>query len=222
MDTGIISTSVISMNTISLASLWMKILNFITISIILTWIFKIFKPSLQIMVATLPLWNIRREGFTKIYTFICIIMWRHEENIFILCSIMSTIGGFFIDIYYCEITERLLSVLSWGLLQCVRLFKKRKEFLCFAQMHQLWLWKLLMCFQNKSLTIILKVINMVLRFWIIPHLVFTVLRQCIKMYRKTLQSPKNTWNVESRICMLGYFRYHNHQFGSITYCCSWL
>ena len=102
----------------------------------------------------------------------------------ILPSVLSTIEGCFVQIYYYEIMERLLSALSRGFLCRTRLFKKCKEFLCFAQMHQLWLWKLLMCFQTKPLTIILKVINLVLQFWIIPHLVFTVLRKCSQIVQE--------------------------------------
>ena len=93
---------------------------------------------------------------------------------------MSSIGGCSIEIHYCEIMKQLLSALSWGLLRRIWLFKKWKKFLCFAQMHQLWLWQLLLCFQDISLTMIFNEINMVLQFWIIPHLVFSVLRQCIK------------------------------------------
>ena len=53
-------------------------------------------------------------------------------------------------------------------------------------MNQIWLWQLLRCFQTISLTVILEVINLVLQFWIIPHLVFTILRQC----RKNVQENK--------------------------------
>ena len=101
----------------------------------------------------------------------------------ILLSTKRTIVGCSIDICYCKIMERLLSALSWGLLLCIWLFNKLNEFLWFSQMHHLWLWKILMWFQTIYLTMILRVINLVLQSWIIPHLVFIVLRQ----YRQNVQ-----------------------------------
>ena len=97
-----------------------------------------------------------------------------------LWSIMSTIEGCFIEICYCKIMERLLSETSWVFLRHIRLLNKCKGFIWFSQMHLIWLWKLLICFQNISLRIILKLINLVLKFWIIPRLVFTVIRRCRK------------------------------------------